>query len=126
MLQTHLTTICQELGLSMPPLTEKEYTLTLNPAVSLSIRHLDPGCALSARIALCPTKNREELFLHLMSANFLGQGTGSARIGLSLDEKFLTLSRGFPYEMNYQDFKEKVEEFVNYLLYWREELMKWV
>jgi hypothetical protein len=36
----------------------------------------------------------------------------------------LTLSHGFPYEMNYQAFKESVEDFVNYVVYWREEVSK--
>jgi len=36
----------------------------------------------------------------------------------------LTLSHGFPYEMNYQGFKESIEDFVNYVVYWREEVAK--
>ena len=59
-----------------------------------------------------------------MKANFLGQGTGGARIGVDPDDKFLTLSHGFPYEMNYQLFKESIEDFVNYVVYWREEIAK--
>ena len=61
-----------------------------------------------------------------MRANFLGQGTGGARIGLDPNEKFLTLSCGFPYEMKYQDFKEKIEDFANYLLCWRAEIEKFL
>ena len=126
MLEKQLTLICQELNMVVPQLEpEKGYTLVLNPTVSLSLRTLDPGFSLFSTIAPCPEKNREELFLFLMSANFLGQGTGGSRIGLNLDEKLLTLSWGFPYEMNYQDFRDRIEEFVNYLLYWRTEIGKW-
>ena len=56
-----------------------------------------------------------------MKANFLGQGTGGATIGLKEDESFLTLSLSLPYEMNYRAFKDAVEEFVNYLEYWKSE-----
>ena len=61
-----------------------------------------------------------------MKANYLGQATGSSRIGLSSDEKFLTLSLGMPYEMNYRIFREIVEDFVNFVLYWREEVANFV
>jgi hypothetical protein len=57
-----------------------------------------------------------------MRANLLGQGTGKCRIGLEPQEKLLTLSLGLPYEMKYPTFREKVEDFINYVIYWREEI----
>jgi hypothetical protein len=80
--------------------------------------------ALHAKITLCPNTKKEDLFIYLMRANLLGQGAGGARIGLDPDEKFLTLSSGLPYEMNYQTFKETIEDFANYLIYWRDEVAK--
>ena len=77
---------------------------------------------MQADIAICPNKRKEELFIYLMRANLLGQATGGCRIGLSQNEKVLTLSLGLPYELNYSVFKEKFEDFVNYLVYWREEM----
>ncbi len=84
----------------------------------IEIRDLEPGVSLLAKICPCPPKRREELFLQLMRGNYLGQSTGSSRIGVSADEKFLTLSLGMPYEMSYRTFRESVEDFVNFLLYW--------
>jgi len=40
------------------------------------------------------------------------------------NEKDLTLSLGLPYELNYSIFREKFEDFVNYLVYWKEEVTK--
>lgn len=37
------------------------------------------------------------------------------------DESFLTLSLSLPYEMNYMAFKDAMQEFVNYLEYWKTE-----
>ncbi|MBU6446012.1 MAG: CesT family type III secretion system chaperone, partial [Verrucomicrobia bacterium] len=71
-----------------------------------------------------PKKKKEELFMYLMRANLLGQGTASSRIGMDPNEKFLTLSLGVPYEMNYQSFREAIEDFVNYLFYWRAKVAK--
>ena len=59
-----------------------------------------------------------------MKANFLGQGTGDATIGLDENENFLTLSLVLPYDMNYKMFKDALEDFVNYLDYWKEELIR--
>lgn len=98
--------------------------LTINSTLSIDLHDLDPGFSLHAKIAPVTVKKREEFYSYLMRANFLGQGTGGARIGMDADENFLTLSHGFAYEMDYQTFKESVEDFVNYVLYWREETAK--
>ncbi len=96
----------------------------MNEDVEVALKDLDPGVAMQGQICVCPRARREELFIHLMRANLLGQGTGGSRIGIDPDEKFLTLSLGLPYEMNYKIFKESLEDFVNYLIYWREEIAK--
>ena len=120
-----ITELCQELGLDMPKTDRtKSFLLAINPQLAVTIRECPPGFALQSIAAPCPNKKKEDLFIYLMRANFLGQGTGGARIGLDADEKLLTLSYGFPYEMNYQGFKESIEDFVNYVVYWREEVAK--
>lgn len=125
MLQEFVEQICFELKIEMPKLDrEKSFQLPINPDVSVQAKELKPGVSLQAEIAPCPALKKEELFMYLMRANFLGQGTGGSRIGLDRDEKFLTLSLGLPYEMNYQAFKEHLEDFVNYLMYWREQVAK--
>src|SRR5271163_4516856 len=116
MLREFLEKLCKELTIgSIPKLNEQKiYPFRLGNE-SISLKDLDPGMALQARICLSPKKKKEDLFIYLMRANLLGQGTGGARIGLDADEKLLTLSLGLPYEMNYQVFKESLEDFVNYL-----------
>jgi hypothetical protein len=117
--------LTSELGIQMPePDQQKSYVLAINSTLALSVFDLAPGFSFRSVASACPVKKREELFIFLMRANFLGQGTGGARIGLDADEKVLTLSQGFPYEMNYQHFKESVEDFVNYVVYWRNEIAK--
>jgi len=124
MLREYLEKLCKELGQSIPKLNEeKMYPLQLGNNL-VSIKDLEPGMALHAQMCALPTKKKEELFIYLCRANLLGQGTGGCRIGIERDEKFLTLSLGLPYEMNYQTFRETVEDFVNYLAFWREEVAK--
>ncbi len=124
MLREFLEKLCKELAISTPKLNERKmYPLSLGKE-RVAIRDLDPGIALHAQICETPKKKREDLFIYLMRANLLGQGTGGTRIGLDSDEKFLTLSLGLPYELNYQKFRETIEDFVNYMIYWREEVTK--
>lgn len=112
--------------LELPPLPPKDdaglFHLMLHPELVISIKELDPGASFSAKIGPCPLKKREEFFILLMKANFLGQGAGGAVIGIDEDEKFLTLSLTLPYDMNDKGFKERIEDFANFVDYWKQEL----
>lgn len=126
MLDPLLQKLAEDLELEELPKKEEgnSYHVVLNPQLTVKIQQLDPGLSFWARIGPCPTAKREELFIYLMKANFLGQGTGGAAIALDENENFLTLSLSLPYDMNYKMFKDALEDFVNYLDYWREELVR--
>jgi hypothetical protein len=126
MLGKLLQTLCNELSISPAPQRNKEnfYLFQFNDSILTKLTDLNPGVALSATICPLPKTNKEDLYIYLMRANLLGQGTGGSRIGLEQNEKVLTLSLGLPYEMNYSTFKEKFEDFINYVIYWREEVEK--
>lgn len=123
MLEEFLRRLCDEL--SLPAVSkEKGISVFLFGKEKVSIKDLNPGLSLQAPITVCPSQKREELFIELMRGNLLGQKTGGARLGLESDEKTLTLSLGLPYELSYQAFRDAIEEFINYLIYWREEIEK--
>ncbi len=120
-----LKTLCEELSLPIPiPNKEKVFVFPFSDTIVAECIDLEPGVAFSAKICECPKKKREDLLIWLMRANLLGQGTGGCRIGLDKDEKVLTLSLGIPYEIDYRRFRERFEDFVNYVTYWREEIEK--
>jgi hypothetical protein len=125
-LKENLTTLCENLIIFPIPLEDKEkkYTLFFNDDLTIYLKDLDPGFYAWSVICQCPKKNKEDLFIYLMKGNLLGQGTGNSVISLDEKEKFLTLSLALSYEVNYQSFKENIEDFVNYLFYWREEIIK--
>lgn len=126
MLTTHLHQLAQDLKLEPLPLKgEQVYQLSLTPKLTLLFKELPNGMGLNATLCPCPKGNNETLFLVLMKANFLGQGTLGSVIGLDKDEKFLTLSTTMSYEMNYRAFREKVEDFANIVDYWREEIRRY-
>lgn len=126
MLQNLVSQLCKELDIEpVPTMNEQKFIpITIGANCKIELRDLEPGLSLFAQICPTPDKRREELFLELMRANYLGQATGSSRIGMSSDEKFLTLSLGMPYEMSYRTFREALEDFANFLLHWRAEVDK--
>ena len=122
MIEQYLQQLFAELGLGASPVFEKDESLKVMIAsFPIEIIKLDPGVHLSATVAPLPTKDREDFLLKVTEANFLGQGTGGGVLGLKEDESFLTLSLSLPYEMSYRSFKDTIEEFVNFLEYWKKE-----
>lgn len=128
MLEQLISTLAAELEFEEIPKKEEGnvYHVPLNPQLIVRVQQLDPEPGLSfwGKIGPCPLVKREELFILLMKANFLGQGTGGSTIALDENENFLTLSLVLPYDMNYKMFKDALEDFANYLDYWSEELLR--
>ena len=125
MIQNFLEKLSVDLSVPLPtPKEKKTFSFALNDHIMIDIRDLEPGVSMQAPLIPCPTEKREDLFIYLMRANLLGQGTHGARIALDSAEKTLTLLLGLPYEMNYQLFRETFEDFVNHLIFWRNEIEK--
>ena len=101
---------------------EKFHLLEISKEEQVWVTDLDPGIYMTSDIAPFVEYPSEDLFIFLAKANYLGQGTGGAVIALDPDETVLTLSLLISYEINYKTFRDKLEEFFNYLSYWREEL----
>jgi hypothetical protein len=128
MLEVLLKTLKEELNLAELPKKDAHqlYAFSLNSEMQIKVKELDPGLVLLGVIGLCPQVKKEELFIHLMKANFLGQGTGGASLALDESENSLTLSHIFPYDMNYKMFRDALEDFANYIDYWKAELVRHV
>lgn len=124
-----LETLVSELDLGAVPQKDKngEYQLKIHENAQVSITELEPGIFFTTKIMPIPdSSNKEALFIYLMKANLLGQGTGGGAIGIDPSEKFLTLTLSLPEETNYTRFKEGLEDLLNYLDYWREEVVRFL
>ena len=128
MLERYLKILCEELSISKVPEMgpDRVVSFQFNETLLTKFQDLSPGISIQAEIFPCPEDKKEDLFIWMMRANLLGQGAGGCRIGLSSDEKTLTLSLGLPYEMDYKSFKLRYENFVNYVFYFRNEIEKYV
>ncbi len=128
MLQDLFEALTKELGVSenspLDPQTGA-YTLKFDKTLIIKAYDLKPGFFFMGIIGGAPQEKKDEVYMKLMRANFLKQGTGDSIIGMDKDEKSLTLSARFPYEMKYAEFKEKAEAFANLLDFWQKELTKW-
>lgn len=128
MLKDHLSQLSEEMKLgSLPPVDEFQFQPVKIGAFDIKVKDIEPGCYLISDVGPLPDAavgKREEFLMLAMKANFLGQGTGGAALGLKEDESCLTLSLTLPYEMTYKVFKDNLEEFINYLDYWKKEIIK--
>jgi len=126
MIEKWIHNLFNEIGLVDVPRQSGDgvYNIELFNNIKLIVKGLEIGYYIQSMIAEVPKERVESLYILIMEANFLGQGTGRAAIGMSSDENFFTLSLFINYEMNYQEFKEKIEEFINYLEFWRMQIKK--
>jgi hypothetical protein len=122
MLQDHLSILADELNIPMPSLDDKNQATFVVADTPITIQEKTPGFFITTEMTKTPQTRKEEIFIKLMQANLLGQGTGGGVIGIDKQEKNLTLSLAISYEMNYQMFKETIEDFVNYSMYWQQEV----
>ncbi|MCK4934049.1 MAG: type III secretion system chaperone [Simkaniaceae bacterium] len=127
MLEQFVETLYEKFKLQALPKKEQagSYELSIESGSNITVSPLDPGLHISSIIAKVPANSRESLFMYLMRANFLGQGTGGSVIGMDSEESTLTLSLSIPYEVHYAMFEEKLEDFINFREYWRAEIEKY-
>ncbi len=122
MLSALLEELFQELEEFPKVVWEKENACSffLFPNLELFLTESDKEIKISAAIASFPSEKKEEVLLKLMEANLLGQGTGGGVISLEEKERYFVFSSKVINPTNYTSFKEALEDFTNYLLYWRE------
>lgn len=100
------------------------YNLTFDGNIKVDISQTDQSYLFKSPIGPCPKQNLEAFFVKTLEANLFGRGTRGTVIGLNPEGNVLTLSLELDYNSGYRDFREKLEDFVNVLDFWREEALK--
>ncbi len=95
------------------------YRLEINEKTVLLLKENNFGLTCKSDITPIASDDNEDLLTLLMRANFTGQGTGGAILCLNPTGQKLLLQNHVFGDLNYKEFKEKIEEFVNYLNYWK-------
>ena len=97
------------------------YSLPLEDGLFINMTDIPEGFILKCNVAPYP-KVKEELFVtQAMLANLFGQGTKGAILGLNSDGTILTLTMIIDYPVDYKDFRNSLEDFINVMDFWREE-----
>lgn len=102
----------------------QHYTLPFDEGVQVEAIELENSYWLKSKIGPAPENNAEAFLLKVMEANLFGMGTRGAAIGLNEEGKVLTLSLQLDYNSSFKEFKEKLEDFVSVLDFWRKEALK--
>ena len=97
------------------------YAFPLDEDISVLITEIPRGFELTCAICDCPTDNLEEYFTQSLFANLFGQGTEGCVLGLDAAEEQVTASRLVDYDINYQEFSDIIEDFVNTVEFWSQE-----
>lgn len=125
MLEEFLKRLSSETGSSyIETQKDKEYIFNFLEDIQIDITKIKDTLHFDAKITPLLEEKKEEILTLVMKANLLKQGSGRAIIGLDENEKFLTLCQSMLYEENYELFKETIEDFLNYLIFWEDEIQK--
>jgi hypothetical protein len=98
------------------------YTIPLDEGFSVTVT--SPSAdhfALSSELGSLPSVNKEAFFTQLLLANLFGQGTHGSILGIDIDASILKLNREIDYYIEYKEFRDIVEDFINIADFWRQE-----
>jgi hypothetical protein len=97
------------------------YLLPVDDNISIEIYGFPGGFSLKATMEKIPEHHCEDFFLEVLSSNLFGQGTGGGILGINENEA-LIITITITTDINYQEFRDLVEDFANYVDFWQSEL----
>lgn len=98
------------------------YTMPLEEDLSIVITSLPFGFSFTCKVAPCPKEKEDAFYARMLLANLFGQGTKGAILGLDEDGKMLTVVKTVEYNVDYKDFRDMLEDFINVVDFWRDEV----
>jgi hypothetical protein len=118
-----IISLCDELGFAWSEEGERSLLrITVPPSIEIEVELGERGGEMRVLLAPLPEEGREVVLSHLMQANYLGQGTGGGVLGIAEESGTITFSRRLQRDIGSKELQERIEEFVNYAEYWREQL----
>lgn len=126
MLQKLITQLGRDLSMEdlITSSEDRHYLLPFEDEIEVEAVELEKSYLLKGIIGPYPQQNTESFLLKTMEANLFGIGTRGAVIGLNEEGKLLTLSQELDYNCPFKDFKEKLEDFISVIDFWRKEALK--
>lgn len=126
MLSTFIEKLIPDMELETTSLASEvpgTYALPIDEGITILISEIPNGIIIKCAFVPYP-KVREEVFsTQAMLANLFGQGTRGSALGLTNDGNTLTLTQIIDYNIDYKEFKEILEDFINSIDFWCEEAL---
>ena len=114
--------LSRTLPLELEEHSKNHYTLKTGIHESIVLTQEEERITLESIVGPLPNfDDREPFFSYLMQANFLGQGTGGGFLGIN-DKELITFMKISDANVTSIQFKETIEEHLNYLDYWKREI----
>jgi hypothetical protein len=127
MLEAFVRQLSEELGMEEAMQPEPGvYRFSFEEDLDIDISTLPQqnGYVFKSTIGAVPQQNADAFFVQLMNANVFGQGTFGAVLGLNSEGNLLTLSLELDYNSSYKEFRDKVEDFINVIDFWKNQSLK--
>lgn len=122
MLVRFIEQLSSELGFTDPlaPNEDGSYSIEFDPKIHVSLKeNSEQMIKLNTVLTPLPKEQKEDYLLHAMSGNLFGEQTAANVVGLDEGGKNVTLSRFVFPEATYSQFRDSLEEFLNYAEVWR-------
>ena len=124
MLKDYVKQLQKELELPEPAAGAEEdasFSLALEDSV-ISIIDESPGFKLYADLGYLPEQQLEDFLTIMLRGNLFGQATHFAALGLDESGKKVILQYLFENKPSYRDFHDAVEDFVNTVDFWNDQI----
>ena len=97
-------------------------TIPLDEDIQIRIEEVPEGYQVACVVCEAPPGEPVELYKEMMTGNLMGQGTEGAWLGLTDDGSGITLMQMWPPKMSYADFSDRVEDLINVIDLWVDEV----
>lgn len=102
------------------------FAIPLDEDITIMVTSLPVGFTVSCVFGECPKTKTGEFYTHALRANLLGKGTDGAVLGLDEEGKRLKLTLDVDYSVDYNEFHDMIEDFMNSVDFWAEEAQSYV
>lgn len=123
-----LTELGQQMGLGKLKLDDNRVCRLVFDrkfTVDIEATHDEKIVHIYAAVCIIPPFNKEKLYETILDSNPFGRGTGGAIFGIDLEMGEILMTRTLVMEkIDYQDFVNILESFVNHLEAWTEKIDK--
>ncbi len=123
MLERHLQQLASEMEVqsTFGTATQGVYALPLDEKLVINIIESPPGFSFQCNVAPCPDQGEEGFYTEMLAGNLFGKGTLGSVLGLSDDGKTITLTMEVESNVDYKEFRDRLEDFINTVEFWRSE-----